>query len=107
MALRGKVTDPADKPVPGVHVFAYTDRVIGHQRPAALSPPTGEDGIFTVYIKEPGTYYIGAREHYGDSPAPGELFGMYEETADHGLSIEEGQQVKDLHLVVEPVDLGF
>lgn len=103
--LSGRVVDAAGQGVAGVHVFAYTDRVIGHQRPAAISTPTGTDGRFTVNLPEAGTYYVGARQRYGDSPAPGELFGMYEETADHGLQIETGQVLEDLQIVVEPISL--
>lgn len=101
--VRGTVVDTSGQAVAGVHVFAYTDRVIGHQRPAAISTPTAADGAFVVNLPEPGTYYVGAREAYGDSPAPGELFGMYEESADHGLTLEEGQNLQDLRIVVEPV----
>ncbi len=101
--LRGVVVDDKGLGVAGVHVFAYVDRVIGHQRPAAISTPTSEDGRFIVNLPAPGTYYVGAREAYGDSPAPGELFGMYEESADHGLTVKDGQQFEDLRIVVEPV----
>lgn len=104
MVLRGTVSDPQGWPAAGVHVFAYTDRVIGHQRPEALSPPTGADGTFTVVLKRPGTYYVGARELYGDSPAPGERFGMYDDTADHGITIEAGV-VEGVKIVVEPISL--
>ncbi len=103
--VRGTVVDRAGRPVAGVHVFAYTDRVIGHQRPAALSPPTGADGTFVVGLKAPGVYYLGARQFYGDSPAPGELFGMYDVTADHGLSVEPGRTPEPIRIVVEPVSL--
>lgn len=103
--LRGTVTDPAGKGVAGVHVFAYTDRVIGHQRPAALSAPTGADGAFVVRLPAPGTYYVGARELYGDSPAPGELFGMYDDSADHGLTVKAGETRDKLTIVVEPIRL--
>lgn len=106
MTVQGVVTDRDGRTVAGLHVFAYTDRVIGHRRPAALSTPTGGDGAFTVYLKEPGTYYLGARQLYGDSPAPGELFGMYDETADHGLEIVPGQKVEGVKIVVEPIDLN-
>jgi len=106
MAVRGTVADSDGRPVAGLHIFAYTDRVIGHQRPAALSVPTQSDGAFTLYLKEPGTYYLGARQLYGDSPAPGELFGMYDETADHGLEIVPGQKVEGVRIVVEPIDLN-
>ncbi len=103
--LGGIVVDPSGQGVAGVHVFAYVDRVIGHQRPAAISTPTSADGTFVVNLPEPGTYYVGAREAYGDSPAPGELFGMYEESADHGLTIDKGQRLDELRIVVEPVDI--
>ncbi len=101
--LSGRVVDPAGQGVAGVHVFAYVDRVIGHQRPAAISTPTVADGRFLVNLPEPGTYYVGAREAYGDSPAPGELFGMYEESADHGLTLEKGNNLDNVRIVVEPV----
>jgi len=103
--VRGLVQDPAGKPLPGLHVFAYTDRVIGHKRPAALSPPTGDDGLFELQLPAAGTYYIGARQHYGDSPAPGELFGMYDKTADHGLKVEAGAMVEQIRIEAEPIDL--
>jgi hypothetical protein len=105
MAVKGRAVDAEGEPVAGVHAFAYTDRVIGHQRPAALSPPTGADGRFTLFFTEPGIYYIGAREEYGDSPMPGELFGMYDETADHGLEVVVGETLGDVRIMVEPIRL--
>lgn len=104
--LRGIVVDATGRPVAGVHVFAYRDRVIGHQRPAALSAPTGADGVFSVAFDTPGTYFIGARQYYGDSPAPGELFGMYDASADHGLAIEAETAPEPIRIVVEPVTLN-
>jgi hypothetical protein len=103
--LRGLVTDAQGRGVAGVHVFAYTDRVIGHQRPAALSTPTGPDGAFVVRLPAPGTYSVGARELYGDSPAPGELFGMYDDSADHGLTVKDGEKPGAITIVVEPIRL--
>jgi len=103
--LRGVVTDAQGKGVAGVHVFAYTDRVIGHQRPAALSPPTGPDGAFVVRLPASDTYYVGARELYGDSPAPGELFGMYDASADHGVTVKDGEAPGAITIVVEPIRL--
>lgn len=103
--LRGTIVDHAGKGVAGIHVFAYVDRVIGHQRPAAISTPTGADGQFTVNLPAAGTYYVGAREAYGDSPAPGELFGMYEGSADHGMLLAEGETREGVRILVEPVSL--
>ena len=101
--LRGRIVDAAGQGVANLHVFAYTDRVIGHQRPAALSTPTGADGVFAVNLPASGTYYVGARQLYGDSPAPGELFGMFEESADHGLTVKPGETREGLRIVVEPI----
>lgn len=103
--IKGTVVDSSGMGVAGVHVFAYVDRVIGHQRPAAISVPTSSDGHFIIHLPEPGTYYVGAREAYGDSPAPGELFGMYEKSADHGLTVTMGQNLDSVRIVVEPVDI--
>lgn len=103
--LRGTVVDGAGRPVAGVHVFAYRERVVGHQRPAALSPPTGSDGSFAVEFAAPGVYYVGARQFYGDSPAPGELFGLYDLSADHGLRIDPAAPPEPIRIVVEPVRL--
>lgn len=104
--LRGEIVDAEGQPVAGMHLFAYTERVIGHKRPAALSAPTMADGRFELSLPDIGTYYIGARQLYGDSPAPGELFGMYEESADHGLVVESEQPVEKLRIVVEPITLN-
>ncbi len=105
LVVNGRIVDVAGTPVAGLHVFAYTDRVIGHKRPAAMSAPTGADGRFKLNIENPGTYYIGARQHYGDSPMPGELFGMYDESADHGLKIEAGREIDEIEIIVEPISL--
>ncbi len=104
--LRGEIVDTAGQPVAGLHLFAYTERVIGHKRPAALSAPTAADGRFELSLPQAGLYFIGARQFYGDSPAPGELFGMYEESADHGLQVEADQLLDELQITVEPITLN-
>lgn len=101
--LRGKIVDPGGQPLGGLHVFAYTDKVIGHKRPAAISPPTAGDGVFQLVLPRPGLYYVGAREGYGDSPAPGERFGMYDDSADHGIEVGPGGVATPVRIVVEPV----
>lgn len=105
MAISGRVLDRQQQPLAGLHVFAYSDRVIGHRRPESLSAPTGPDGRFVMHLRQPGTYYIGARQEYGDSPAPGELFGMYDVSADHGLEVAAGQSHDNILILVEPVTL--
>jgi len=103
--VTGRVLDAEGHPLAGLHVFAYTDRVIGHKRPAALSAPTGNDGRFRLSLGQPGTFFIGARQEYGDSPTPGELFGMYDKSADHGLTVKADQVVNDMTIIAEPISL--
>lgn len=105
LLLTGTIVDQKGTPQAGLHLFAYRDKVIGHKRPEAISPPTGSDGAFRIAFPTAGIYYIGAREKYGDSPAPGELFGMYETSADHGLEISNQKPNTPVRIVVEPVDL--
>lgn len=106
LSLTGMIVDRQGVPQAGLHLFAYRDKVIGHKRPEAISPPTAADGRFHIAFPGPGTYYIGAREKYGDSPAPGELFGMYETSADHGLEISNTKKNEPLRIIVEPVNLN-
>jgi hypothetical protein len=105
LQLQGIIVDKQGRPQAGLHLFAYRDKVIGHKRPEAISAPTGGDGAFRIAFPTAGIYYVGAREKYGDSPAPGELFGMYEATADHGLQISSQTPHTPVRIVVEPVDL--
>lgn len=101
--ISGVILDKNGAPLSGLYVFAYTDPVIGHKRPAALSLATGKDGRFVLALKDAGTYYIGAREKHGDSPEPGELFGMYDVTADHGVKVGADEFVEDIKIIVEKI----
>ncbi len=103
--MEGVVVDRAGQPVAGLHVFAYRDRVIGHKRPETLSAPTTDDGRFVLNFAAAGIYYIGARQYYGDSPAPDELFGMYGGSPDHGLDVG-AKPLKEVRIVVEPINLN-
>jgi hypothetical protein len=100
--LRGTVVDRAGVPQAGVYAFVYDDRVFGHQRPYAHSGRTGADGTFAIYLDRPGTYYLGARENFGNSPKPGERFGFYDGTPDHAVSAAGGA-VPGLTIVVERI----
>ncbi len=104
ISLTGLILDDSGQPRAGLHAFAYTDPVIGHQRPVALSPETTASGEFKLNFREPGTYYLGARQAYGDSPAPGEFFGLYEGRADHGLKIISGKN-QPIEIQVFPINL--
>lgn len=103
IVLRGKVVDRAGRPQAGVYAFVYDDRVFGHQRPFGHSGRTGTDGKFTIYLDRSGTFYLGARENFGNSPKPGERFGFYDGTPDHAVTAVPGKAVEGLTILVEPI----
>jgi hypothetical protein len=103
IVLRGKVVDRAGRPQAGVYAFVYDDRVFGHQRPFGHSGRTGADGTFTIYLDRTGTFYLGARENFGDSPRPGERFGFYDGTPDHAVTAATGRAVEGLTITVETI----
>lgn len=102
-ALRGRVADTAGKPVPGVYVFAYEEKEMGHKRPAAISREVDGEGRYVLHLPKGGRYYIGARSLYGDTPALGEWYGRWEGTGDHSLVIETGREAVDIDIAVEKI----
>jgi len=87
MIIRGKIIDSKGLPVKGIYAFLYTTSVIGHERPIYISNITDESGMYEIRLKTSGKYYLGARQVFGDSPRPGELYGLYDETLDHSVDI--------------------
>jgi hypothetical protein len=84
-------------------VFAYLEPEMGHHKPAALSSVTDEQGRYRIYLPDAGKYYIGARFGYGDNPSPGEMFGHYEGTPDHSLTVEPTQFREKIGITVKKV----
>jgi hypothetical protein len=101
--IRGRVVDVGRRPVAGAYVFAYRNRIIGHGKPDFLTLPTGPDGTFSLPLGEGGLFYVGARERAGGSPAPGERFGLYEGTPDHGIVVPHGKILDEVDIAVREV----
>ncbi|WP_025322870.1 carboxypeptidase-like regulatory domain-containing protein [Deferrisoma camini] len=101
--VRGRVVDPQGRPVAGVYVFAYRNRTIGHGMPDFRTLPTGPDGRFELPLGEGGLFYLGGRENSGGSPRPGEWFGFYEGSPDHGLVVPRGRVLEGVEIVVKRV----
>ncbi|MGE5188764.1 MAG: hypothetical protein ACM3NF_01770 [Gemmatimonadota bacterium] len=97
--IRGTVAREDGAPGKGVHVMAYADRrMIG--RPYAISGPTGGDGTFVLSLPRPGTFYLGARSGRGGPLAPGEWVGTYDGTADHAVTVRNGERREGVRIVV-------
>ncbi|MEW6088824.1 MAG: carboxypeptidase-like regulatory domain-containing protein [bacterium] len=101
--IRGKILDSKGRPVKGIYAFLYKTPVIGHERPAYISNVTDESGIYEIRLKTSGKYYLGARQIFGDSPRPGELYGLYDNTPDHSVTTKEGEIIKGLVIIVNPI----
>jgi hypothetical protein len=102
-SISGRIRDAAGEAVPGVYAFAYEEQVMAHKKPAFISSPAGEDGRYVIYLSRGGTWYIGARSAYGDSPAKGEWYGRYDGSADHGVTVTRGGALEGIDIVVEKV----
>ncbi|MHB8764573.1 MAG: carboxypeptidase regulatory-like domain-containing protein [Deferrisomatales bacterium] len=101
--LRGRVVEASGAPAAGVYVFAYRDRIVGHRKPDFLTLPTGPDGSFVLPLGTGGLFYVGARERSGGSPQPGERFGFYEGSPDHGVVVPRGRVQDGVEITVRRV----
>lgn len=99
---RGRIVDSAGSPVAGAHAFGYRDKSMAGNRPAVISRETGPDGVYVLYLERGGAWYLGARTGYGEAPAPGELFGRYDGTADHSVVVGDGKVVEGIDVRVAP-----
>jgi len=103
IGFSGVIRDAEGRPQPGIHVFAYLEPEMGHFKPAAISSQTDGDGWYRIFLPEAGTYYIGARGGFGDSPEPGEMFGFFEGSPDHSLKLAGKQFREDIDIIVKRV----
>ena len=101
--VTGIIKDMEGKVVAGVYVFGYLDKVMAHKRPEFISQEVDENGRFVLNLSQGGTYYIGARSSYGDTPALGEWYGRWEGTGDHSVVLETGQTLENIDMTVEQI----
>jgi len=97
--VEGRVVDEDQQPLAGIYLFVYEDsRMIG--KPSFISPVTGADGLFRIYVEEGGKYYIGARSTFGGPLEPGEWVGTFDAQPDHGVdvAVEGGTELGDIPL---------
>ncbi len=91
--VKGTIRDGKGRPVAGAYAMLYTDKeMVG--MPAFLSRPTGKDGAYAIYLKEPGTYYVAARMKFGGLPRKGEPYGTYDKNAEHKVALV-GREIAD------------
>jgi hypothetical protein len=101
--IAGRITDAAGAVVPGVYAFAYEEKVMAHKKPAFISQSVDAQGRYVINLSGGGTFYIGARSAYGDSPGRGEWYGRYDGTPDHAVTVETGAAVEGIDIRVERI----
>ena len=84
--IRGRITDESGAPVAWVFAIAYASADM-RRVPDFTSAMTASDGQFVLYLPAGGHYWLGARKHIREKPAPGEPYGLYEGSPDHALDV--------------------
>ena len=99
--IRGTLVDQAGKPVMGGFAMAYADPEM-KRLPDFASTLSDEEGHFTIYLPEGGTYYLAARIHAWDMPTPGEPYGKYGGDNPQPVNVATEQFVEGLRIEMAP-----
>lgn len=100
--VTGRIVDTKGQPVAGIQVLLYDDSAMLN-RPLFVSRRTDADGSYQLSFPRGGRYYLAARSVLGGTPAPGELYGRYQGSADHAIEVETGKVLNGIEIVVEEV----
>lgn len=101
-SVQGRILGDDGEPVAGVQALLYDDPMMLN-RPLYVSQPTAADGSFVLSFPKGGVYYLAARNELGGTPAPGELYGRYQGSADHSIRIRTGKLLEGIEILVEEV----
>jgi hypothetical protein len=99
--IHGTLVDQAGKPVMGGFAMAYADPEM-KRLPDFASTLSDEQGHFTIYLPEGGTFYLAARIHAWDMPAPGEPYGKYGGATVLPVNVATGQFVEGIRIEMAP-----
>lgn len=99
--ISGVLTDVTGKPVMGGFAMAYSDKEM-KRLPDYASTLSDEQGQFTIYLPEGGSYYLAARIHAWDMPSPGEPYGKLGGEEPTLLKVATGSFIKDVSIVMKP-----
>jgi hypothetical protein len=102
--VRGRIRDPAGRPVAGVFAFATTDPNVIGTMPPSRSLPVGPDGDFFIELPLGGTYYVGARTGFGGPPLPGHWWGQYGGTTNRPILVQQGAVTEGIDITVRKVE---
>jgi len=103
--IRGRITDESGAPVAWVFAIAYTSADM-RRVPDFTSAMTAADGRFVIYLSAGGRYWVGARKHIRDKPAPGEPYGLFEGSPDHAVEVASGAFTDNIDIVLRGFGSG-
>jgi len=107
--ISGLITDTSGAPRPNLTITAYPANGLELFQMHIVRLITNnmgrsdQDGKFTIELKDGGNYYIIAREKVGEAPDRGEYYGIYEGSANHSITINRGENRKDIDIVVDHI----
>lgn len=95
--IRGRIVDKGGKPIFGAFAMVYNDADM-KRLPDYASTLSDNDGRFTIYLPQGGSYYLSARIQVYDMPRPGEPYGKLETP----ITVAKGKSIDDVTIIVEP-----
>jgi hypothetical protein len=99
--IRGVLIDQDGKPVMGGFAMAYADPEM-KRLPDYASTLSDEQGRFTIYLPEGGTFFLAARIHSWDMPTPGEPYGKYGGEKAAPVAVTTNQFVEGVRIEMAP-----
>ena len=98
--VQGQILDADDRPVSGIHVFAYRSAEMTGT-PDYFSPATQTDGRFELTLPETGTWHLLARENFGGPAAEGEQYGRFQADPHHAVHLKTESQTVEIIIHVQ------
>jgi hypothetical protein len=106
--IRGRVTDPAGKPIPNIAIQAYmltepVTQMFHFAHGTEYATITDEGGRYFIPIDQDGDYGIWARNILGDGPHRGEIFGFYQGNSRFAVSFKKGTMVDNVNILADKI----
>ena len=109
VGVHGTVKDISGKPTPGLYVAAYPAdqfplfQMFVIRLIADHITKTDANGFYHLDLESGKKYYLVAREKIGEAPDHLELYGLYEGSANHSLTVGPGIEGSAVDITVEKI----
>ena len=99
--IKGVLVNQSGQPVRGGFAMAYVNPEM-KRLPDFISTLSDEQGQFTLYLPEGGTYYLGARIQAWDMPTNGEPYGIYGGEKPEPVTVASNSFVEKIRIQMTP-----